>query len=610
MALGGGIKLKLTLAVVLSVVLTAAALTIITNILVSLTFELSLKERAQSTSAMITQALDASRRHLREEVDVLVKSDQFRDDITFKSWDHVNSSLEKLRGEAHNGGAVVVFLKNQVAQAGGESVPAQSLLKSSARAGAESGGKTQDDIETIDGKTLQVVATPIVLLDQTMGQLLAGSPIDASVLTALKDASGSDVLLVRGGHVSAGTMQLDDDNLLADLDGRLGAGMIQLDGLRAHGQPLLGGALPLTSNGKLQAALVFALSAKEATAIRKRVTVASIGLGILITVLCGLLGLFIATRISNPIVAIDRSFREIAASGDLSRRITEPYSDEVGRMAASFNQMQSQIEQLHARVVDAEHRMRDELKMASVVQEMLFPTTTVDGSRCTFASHSQTSTETGGDWFTIIDSPEQLTTTVVIADVTGHGVGAALVTAILHGFFKAMRATIAQARGETWRPTIESILHTLNQTVIESTRHSLTTSLSLYTFDHRTLRASYVNAGHLAAVLVAPVGGRAQVTTASCPPSSMIGDIDRPNLAWGELQFQPGQLWLLYTDGLVECTNAAQEMYGYKRMRKCLLQTGISDARAVRDQVLGDALAFFGDMPPADDITLIVGSVR
>jgi serine phosphatase RsbU (regulator of sigma subunit) len=543
-------------------------------------------------------------------VDVLVKSDQFRDDFTFKSWDHVTTTLDKLRTDGHAGGAVVLYLKSQVAQTGGDSVPAAALLKSYARSQAESSGKTVETIETLDGKTLQVVATPIVLLDQTLGYFLAATPIDEPVLLKLKEATGSDVVLVRGGRVAAGTIQLDDDRALAGLEGRMGTAMVPLDGLRSNQVPLLGGALPLSSNGKLQAVLVFALSAKEATAIRRRVTAASIGLGILITVLCGLIGLYVASRISNPIVAIDRSFREIAASGDLSRRINEPYSDEVGRMAASFNQMQNQIEALHGRVVEAEHRMRDELKMASVVQEMLFPTTTVDGSRCSFASHSQTSTETGGDWFTIIDSPEQLTTTVVIADVTGHGVAAALVTAILHGFFKAMRETIAQARDQAWRPTIESMLGTLNQTVIESTRQSLTASLGLYTFDHRTLKASFVNAGHLAAVLVSQVAGRPQVTTVSCPPSSMIGDIDRPNLAWGEMQFQPGQLFLLYTDGLVECTNQAQEMYGYKRMRKCLMNTGIHDARAVRDLVLGDALTFFGDMPRADDITLIVGSVR
>jgi hypothetical protein len=128
MVLRGGIKLKLTLAVVLSVVLTAAALTIITNVLVSLTFELSLKERAESTGTMLSQALETSRRHLRGEVDVLVKSDQFRDDFTFKSWDHVTTTLDKLRTDGHAGGAVVLYLKSQVAQTGGDSVPAAALL--------------------------------------------------------------------------------------------------------------------------------------------------------------------------------------------------------------------------------------------------------------------------------------------------------------------------------------------------------------------------------------------------------------------------------------------------------------------------------------------------
>jgi serine phosphatase RsbU (regulator of sigma subunit) len=250
--------------------------------------------------------------------------------------------------------------------------------------------------------------------------------------------------------------------------------------------------------------------------------------------------------------------------------------------------------------------MRDELKMASVVQEMLLPTTTIDGTRCQWSCHSQPSTETGGDWFTIVHSPEMLTTTAVIADVTGHGAPAALVTAIVHGFFKATHDRIAKLSAADWQPAIDEMLRTLNRTVIEATRGTLTSSLSLLTFDHRTLKARYVNAGHHAAVLVSTQ----QVTTVSCPPSSMIGDIEQPNFTWGELQMQPQQLILLYTDGLIECTNTAQEMYGFKRLRKLLTSVANRDARSVRDLIIENAASFYGDMPRADDITVIVGSVR
>src|SRR6185295_11030522 len=104
----------------------------------------------------------------------------------------------------------------------------------------------------------------------------------------------------------------------------------------------------------------------------------------------------------------------------------------------------------------------EELRKASVVQEMLFPITVVEGARCQFASHTQTSSETGGDWYTIIHAPDRQVTTVIVSDVTGHGAAAALVTAILHGYFKATQDEISRLPASHWREGIESVLKRLN----------------------------------------------------------------------------------------------------------------------------------------------------
>jgi sigma-B regulation protein RsbU (phosphoserine phosphatase) len=226
------------------------------------------------------------------------------------------------------------------------------------------------------------------------------------------------------------------------------------------------------------------------------------------------------------------------------------------------------------------------------------------------ASHSQTSTETGGDWLTIIDSPQHQTTTAVIADVTGHGAAAALVTAIIHGFFNAMRRPLAELSDERWRPTIEALLRQLNHTLIESTRRSLACSIFIFTFNHRTLRARYVNAGHVPPMLVRTVDGVPHADAVASPPSSLIGDVEEPNLSWGELELAPDQLFLLYTDGLVECSNGTKEKFGYKRLRKLLVSIATLDARTARDRLMQETAGFFGEAPREDDVTFIVGKVR
>lgn len=610
-----GIKLKMTAAIVAAVLVTAAALTVITSFLVAYTFKLSLKSHADETSKILAEAIAGRERPLAVRAEVVAGDGDFQTAYSFRvnELEALHKDLAERIAKASVSLGAVVELDGKLitsVEAKGQTAKASALAQSLALKKVRETDQTQTTVERFGGRTFFVTAVPIKRYgQQTLGYLAFASQFDDKLLGQLKEASGADILVVADAAVESGTATLDrGQSALASLSSRLGGQetLAEVEGLASAGEPLLAWALPLRAGGKLQAALVFALSAKDANALQARILRVSLGLALLTTLVSGLLGLLIARRVADPIVEIEHGFREIAASGDLSRRIGKSYPDEVGRLVDSFNYMQNQVEQLHARVVTAEQRMRDELKMASVVQEMLLPTTTVDGTRCQWASHSQPSTETGGDWFTIIHSPEQLTTTAVIADVTGHGAPAALVTAILHGFFKASHDRIANLSFDNWQPTIDEILRTLNRTVIEATRGTLTSSLSLLTFDHRTLAARYVNAGHHAAVLVTAQ----QVVTVSCPPSSMIGDIEQPNFTWGELKMSPQQLILLYTDGLIECTNTAQEMYGFKRLRKLLGSVANRDARSVRDLIVENAAAFYGDMPRADDITVIVGSVR
>jgi serine phosphatase RsbU (regulator of sigma subunit) len=494
--------------------------------------------------------------------------------------------------------------------------PRNEPLKASiALAEVRAANKSIMTVEAFGDEFYSVAAIPIQRYGvQTLGYLVVAAVFDKALLDQLKTASGADILLVQDGVVRAGsaTLERGADKLKAVTEHlKPSEKFLPVNGLvAAGGASLLGWANPIVAGDKVQGAVLLALSAKENSRLQRELLGSSLMFTLVITFIAGLMGLLIARRIADPIVEIEYSFREIAASGDLSRRIDKPYKDEVGLMAQSFNQMQHHIEQLHTRVLAAEQRMRDELKTAAAVQEMLFPSTAIDGARCQFASHSQASSETGGDWYTIIHSPRQQVTTVIVSDVTGHGAAAALVTAIFHGFFKATEEEISNLTEANWKAGIDTILKRLNRALIESTRRALVSSLFLLTFDHRTMRARYVNAGHLAPILVQSTKGKNQVGILATAPSALIGDVDDPGFSWGEHQFQPEQLFMLYTDGLVECTNANHEMYGFKRLRVLLEKVGHQDARTVRDRIISNALEFFGDMTHADDITIIVGRTR
>lgn len=612
-----GITLKMTGAIVAAVLGTAAALTVITTLLVSYTLRLSLKTRAVETSKILTESLSAAQQRLAIRIDITAGDEDFQRAFAFKDVELERLTRDLGERMAKNGASLALIADVEAkpitsVAAKGAPVGAQLLGGTMALSRSRASDGATNTVEGLGGQLYFVSAVPIKRYgEQTLGYLAMASPFDVEVLKQLQKASGAELYQVHRGELRASTSAVDRNDVLKAVETKLGSSpLVELTGLTSSGAPLIASAMPLKAGEKTEGALVFALSAHDLRAIQKRVLGASVGLAILISMLSGLVGFLIARRIADPIVEIEHSFREIAASGDLSRRITKGYSDEVGQMAESFNAMQEQIEQLHERVVAAEQRMRDELKMASAVQEMLFPTAIVDGARCQLAGHSQTSTETGGDWYTVIHAPERDVTTAIVSDVTGHGAPAALVTAILHGFFKATEEELSSAPGAQWAPTMQAVLNRLNQTMIESTRRSLVSTLFLLSIDHRTLTARYVNAGHLAPVILRTVDGKAQVTTVSTPPSTLIGDRDVTNFVTGEFQLQPNDLFLLYTDGLIECTNVKNEMYGFKRLRKVLQSLAHHDARTVRDLVLKDAMEFFRDQPPADDITVIVGRAR
>ncbi len=620
MALFKGIKLKMTAATVAAVLATALSLTTITYALVSYSLGISLRSRVTEISKIIAEALSGRQRQLGIRAELIVQDNDFQTSFSFRT-----DEAERLRKDVEDRitkiGASLAYVddstgKEAAAVAHNAKVSGSVLKTSAALKATRESNSSATDVESFGDAVYVVAAAPIKQYDvQTIGYFVMAQKVDEGLLRQLRDAGGAEILLVKDGKVQVATTELQKgQEALARIDPKRVEPVVAVDGLRSAQGLLLSWAMPIKAGNVTQAELVFALSAHEATALKRQVLGVSLGLAILTMGLFGALGLVLARRISDPIVEIEQSFREIAASGNLAQRITKPYDDEVGLMATSFNQMQSQIEVLHNRVVTAEQRMRDELQMASAVQEMLFPTVAIDGARCQIASHSQTSTETGGDWFTVIHAPEYHTTTSIICDVTGHGAPAALVTAIVHGFFKAIQEDLGKLTTENWKAGVESALGRLNKTIIESTHRSLLSSLFLLTFDHRTLKARYVNAGHPAPVLIQPTGGSGsdanKISTLSMGPSQLIGDADASQFVWGELQLKPGEIFILYTDGLIECTNPSGEMYGFKRVRRLLQQVGHQDARTVRDLLLKDAMTFFGDAPRADDITIMVGKVR
>jgi phosphoserine phosphatase RsbU/P len=255
-------------------------------------------------------------------------------------------------------------------------------------------------------------------------------------------------------------------------------------------------------------------------------------------------------------------------------------------------------------------RMRDELEMASAIQGMLVPSGPFDGEHIQLASRLEACTEIGGDWVSISHSPDLSMTTAIVADVSGHGAPAALVTAILHGFFAGLGDEMWAADFATWQTNVGTVLTRLNDAITRSTNGQLNATLSMLCFEHGTRKARCVSAGHPSPLLITPGIDKATVTSFAMGPSALLGSQPAPTFAWREVQLHSGQAFLLFTDGVIEAQDRAQRQFGARRLSQALAKVNGAPTAQIVEAVLSDIRAFAGGTPLADDLTLVAGRVR
>jgi sigma-B regulation protein RsbU (phosphoserine phosphatase) len=198
----------------------------------------------------------------------------------------------------------------------------------------------------------------------------------------------------------------------------------------------------------------------------------------------------------------------------------------------------------------------------------------------------------------------------MIGDATGHGVPAALITAAAHSC-----ATTLASLGETlpdFRLSPAFILKSLDAAVGAAGRGQVQMTFFVARIDLRSGHMAYANASHELPFVCR--GSRASGGRFAREHLEALATRPDPPLGAGgatvfheyTAQLDRSDALVLYTDGLVEGRNAQGEDYGERRFARSLIQSGMLDAAALKAHLVGGALAFFGEKPPQDDVTLVV----
>jgi sigma-B regulation protein RsbU (phosphoserine phosphatase) len=247
----------------------------------------------------------------------------------------------------------------------------------------------------------------------------------------------------------------------------------------------------------------------------------------------------------------------------------------------------------NARLVQREverQRTDQELGIARKIQQALLPHGFKTRLYLEITGINRPSMSVGGDYFDVIDlTPNR--TAFIIADVSGKGLGAALVTSMLQGTFSAV--VLAPEAGPLFRHA--------NRFICEHSDVERYATLFLGTLSSDG-SMQYINAGHLPALLMR-AGVVSTALESSCLPVGLFPDAE---FATCSHQLVPGDTLVLYTDGITEAVDLHEDQFGVERLKTAIAQDAHGPVENIQAAILSAIDEFTRGAEQADDITLLI----
>jgi len=249
---------------------------------------------------------------------------------------------------------------------------------------------------------------------------------------------------------------------------------------------------------------------------------------------------------------------------------------------------------LHKSTVEKE-RMEQELRLAREIQTRFLPTTKPDLPEIEIAGVNAPCEEIGGDYYDYIVTGHR-SLGVAIGDAAGSGVPAALLMAGVHAAFRAQAMAI---------PSPGQVLQELNQFSYKQQQTARFVTFFFGRIDVKSGLLRYSNAGHPPPLWVSREG-----ETRFLRDADLILGIQE-NVVYHEHAFQlgPGDLVLLYTDGLTDELNPDDESFGEERLRKFTAKNRHLPPAELCDLILSEVTEFMGG-DVMDDVTLLAFRYR
>ncbi|MCF6268737.1 MAG: serine/threonine-protein phosphatase [Melioribacteraceae bacterium] len=241
--------------------------------------------------------------------------------------------------------------------------------------------------------------------------------------------------------------------------------------------------------------------------------------------------------------------------------------------------------------------VKDDIVLAKKIQESLMPEAPFNNKHFEIAAHSQAAHEVGGDYFDIIESPKTEKTFVVIGDISGKGMAAALYMVRV----QAILQFLIEKFSDTKKITVE-----LKKYFAKKLKRDYFLTISLASIDKRG-KIKFVRAGHSPLI---HFKSKAKIFCELSPTGIGIGFNDKgmfeKTLVEATIKCEPNDILCFYTDGVTEAMNIRRTQFGVERLKNIIVENNEKSVDEIKEKILETINRFRGDADISDDLSIVL----
>lgn len=298
-----------------------------------------------------------------------------------------------------------------------------------------------------------------------------------------------------------------------------------------------------------------------------------------------LMGALIVTwRMNRPLRRLDDTINRVVG-GDLTARVQGVRShDEFGRVAWQFNRMMEELAK--------GRELSGSLAVASRIQRELIPDPPSDVEGLDIAAWYKPSSDIGGDYYDFVRKGRHLW--LVVGDAVGHGVDSGLIMASARSMVRALIEL---------KDSPSEVMTALNGLLSRDFRNGNFLTCAILRIDIESGQAALCSAGHEPVLHVSGPLRTVRIIKSNGPPLGLFEGMAYRDGA--PLELRQDDLLVLASDGIRECHNEESQMFGMERLSSCAA-AHVSNSEDVVNRIRKDVLAFAGQRPVDDDVSLVV----